>query len=87
MKRENWRRVTSPSERVLESYKKLFLRNQSKWMRRSKLEQKHLGESFKHSGKDYVLIGTVDIHNNMIVKDSEGNYYFVHSDVIDSILL
>ena len=56
-------------------------------MRRSKLEQKHLGSKFEHSGKSYELVGTVDIHNNMIVKDSEDNYYFIHSDVIDSILL
>jgi len=38
-------------------------------------------------GNEYTLIGTVDSKNNMLIKSSDDRYFFVHSDILDSIIL
>jgi len=79
-----FKQVVQPSEGVMESYKKLFNRNQSKWMRRSKLEISDLGKEFVWEDKTYILEGSIDAIN-MIVKESESNkYYRVHSDLVSA---
>ena len=60
--------VVAPSEGVLESYKKLFKRNQTKWMRRSKLEIDHLDKEFEFDGVSYILEGSID-STMMIIRD------------------
>lgn len=75
--------VVAPSEGVLESYKKLFKRNQTKWMRRSKLEINHLDREFGFEGIPYILEGTID-SNMMIIRDiNSGKFYRVYSDLVD----
>lgn len=74
--------VIEPSEGVMTSYKKLYKRNQSKWMRRSKLEVSDLDKEFGWDGKNYILEGAID-SLNMIVKETESNkYYRVHIDLV-----
>ena len=51
------------------------------------MESEHLGTSFVLDGVEYVLLGTVDTKNTMLIKSPEDRYFFVHSDVIDSIIL
>ena len=82
-----WKRIKEPTDAMKDHYKKLFERNQSKWMRRSHLENSNLGEAFLFKGREYILQGTVDGKDTMIVSDSENNYYFVHSDIIDTLIL
>lgn len=83
-----WQKTVCPTEKMFEYYKKLFLRNQNKWIRRSKLEPYHLGQEFKKDKKLYKLLGSVDIKNNMIINEiGTNNYYFIHSDEIDYYLL
>lgn len=81
------REVNKPSESMLKYYSDLFKRNQRKWMRRSKIESEHLGTSFVFEGTEYVLLGTVDTKNTMLIRSSDDRYFFVHSDVIDQIIL
>lgn len=79
-----FKQVVEPSEGVMESYRKLFNRNQSKWMRRSKLELSDLGKDFIWEDKTYTLEGSID-SINMIVRESESNkYYRVHSDLVSA---
>jgi len=86
-KKGDIREVKKPSDSMLSYYSNLFKRNQSKWMRRSKMESSHLGTSFIMEGNEYTLIGTVDSKNNMLIKSSDDRYFFVHSDILDSIIL
>jgi len=87
-KKYEWKRIKEPTENMLAHYEKLFRRNQNKWMRRSKMEESHFGAIFEKKGKEYQLLGSVDNRDNMLVAETNGeNYYFVHSDVIDSFLL
>jgi len=77
-----FKQVVEPSESVMESYRKLFNRNQSKWMRRSKLEPSDLGRDFIWMDKTYTLEGAIDAMN-MLVRETESNkYYRVHSDLV-----
>jgi hypothetical protein len=79
-----FKQVVEPSEGVMESYRKLFNRNQSKWMRRSKLEISDLGKDFIWEDKTYILEGSIDAIN-MIVRESESNkYYRVHTDLVSA---
>jgi hypothetical protein len=75
--------VVSPSEGVLGSYKNLFKRNQTKWMRRSKIEVAHLDQEFEVEGSTYILEGTID-SNMMIIRSKDtGKFYRVYSDLVD----
>lgn len=79
-----FKQVIEPSEGVMESYRKLFNRNQSKWMRRSKLEISDLGKNFIWEDKTYTVEGAIDAMY-MIVKETESNkYYRVHSDLVSA---
>lgn len=87
-KKIEWRRIRKPTEYMFKYYEKMFKRNQGKWIRRSKLESEDLGREFKAGEIHYKLLGSVDAKDNMLVVDmAEGNYYMVHSDIIDSYLL
>lgn len=75
--------VVAPSDGVLDSYKKLFKRNQTKWMRRSKLEVSHLDKEFEFEGTSYILEGSID-SSMMIIRGKEsGKFYRVYSDLVD----
>lgn len=75
--------VVAPSPGVLDSYKKLYKRNQTKWMRRSKLEVSHLDLEVEIEGSTYVLEGSID-SSMMIIRSKEtGKFYRVYSDLMD----
>jgi len=77
-----FKQVIEPSESLMGSYRKLFNRNQSKWMRRSKLELSDLGKDFIWENKTYTVEGAIDAMN-MLVRETESNkYYRVHSDLV-----
>jgi len=78
--------VVQPSEGVMKSYKNLFQRNQSKWMRRSKMEVSHLDAEFIWEGKEFVLEGSIDSLMMIIREKESGKFYRVHSDLVDSAL-
>ena len=78
--------VVQPSEGVMKSYKDLFQRNQSKWIRRSKMEIGHLNGEFIWEGKEFILEGSIDSLMMIIREKERGKFYRVHSDLVDSAL-
>lgn len=78
--------IKEPFKETLEYYKKLYERNQEKFIRKSLLEVKHLGSEFEYSGKKLTLMGSIDA-NLMLVKDEEGKYYRLDSSPISKIIL
>ena len=78
--------VVEPSEGVMKSYKNLFQRNQSKWIRRSKMEISHLDCEFIWEGKKFILEGSIDSLMMIIREKESGKFYRVHSDLVDSAL-
>ena len=77
----SFRKINEPSDSIKDYYRKLYNRNQDKFIRRSKLECKHLDSVFEIDGNEYRLIGSVDSNRMIIVNESNNSYYFVHSDI------
>jgi len=83
----SFKKINEPSNTMKFHYKKLYNRNQDKFIRRSKLECKHLDSVFELDGDQYRLIGSVDSNRMIIVKESDNSYYFVHSDIPTAAIL
>lgn len=75
--------MREPTDSLKESWKKLYLRNQSKWIRRSKLTKEHLGQEFLWEGIEYCLEGSVDSLQMLVRRIGDDKYFRVHSDLID----
>lgn len=84
---KNYRAVKEPTEGVKEHYANYFKRNQTKFMRRSKLEESHLGSEFEFDGKTFKLLGSVDPVLMFVVDINENKYYFLHCDVVTEQIL
>ena len=78
--------MREPSKDLVEYYKSLYERNQTKFIRRSQLEVEHLGSVFEHEDKSLTLIGSIDAML-MLVKDTDGKYYMLDSSVISKKIL
>lgn len=81
------KRIKEPSEKLLEYYEKYYHRNQNKWMRRSKLEDKHLFIDFEMGKVNYKLLGSVS-ENEVLIKDLDNECFYIShiDDVTKSIL-
>lgn len=80
------KKIKEPTDSLKEYYKNLFKRNQNKWMRRSKLEESHIGSLFILEGEQYELLGAIDT-SQVLVKSSDNSFYMAHiDDVTKSIL-
>ena len=73
--------IGTPSESLKEYYAKLYRRNQTKFIRRSKLELEHLGSEFEYGGNTYKIIGSMDSILMVIMNVNDNKYYKVHSDI------
>lgn len=76
MARKKIREIKEPTENMLSFYEKLFLRNQSKWIRRSNLQQSHLGSEFIFEGETHKLIGSSN-SMEVIIKNQKSDKYFI----------
>lgn len=85
--RHNYRAIKEPTPGIKEHYAEYYRRNQSKFMRRSKLEIQHLGEEFSFDGKKFKLLGAVDPKLMFVVDLDENRYYFLHSDIVTDRIL
>jgi hypothetical protein len=87
MARKKIREIKEPTQNMLDFYEKLFLRNQSKWIRRSHLEQSHLGSEFVLEGEKYKLLGSSS-SMEVVIKNQKSDKYFIVSidEVTRSIL-
>ena len=86
-KPKNYRPVKEPSQAMKEHYETYFKRSQTKFMRRSKLEESHLGSEFEFDGKNFKLLGSVDPLLMFVVDTNENRYYFLHCDVVTDRIL
>jgi hypothetical protein len=86
-KSQSYRPVKEPSKEVKEYYENYFRRNQNKFMRRSKLEESHLGSEFDYDDKRFKLLGAVDPNLMFVLDINENRYYFLHSDIVTDKIL
>ena len=76
MARKKIREIKEPTQNMLDYYEKLFLRNQSKWIRRSNLQESHLGSEFLLEGEKYKLLGSSS-SMEVVVKNQNSDKYFI----------
>ncbi len=74
------REIKEPSVSMADYYGKLFKRNQSKWIRRSKLEPEHLGSEFFFEGDTAKLIGSMNSEEVILKLENENKFWVVHID-------
>jgi hypothetical protein len=81
------KKIKTPSDSLQKHYQDLFKRNQNKWMRRSKLENHHLGSKFILEEEEYELIGSVDSTQVLIRKTLDETFYMEHIDIVTKLIL
>jgi hypothetical protein len=83
----DFKKINEPSESIKKHYAKMYERNQNKFIRRSKLEQSHLGSEFPYGDKTLRLIGAADGDRMVVVDESDNTYYLIHSDIPTNAIL
>jgi hypothetical protein len=81
------RKIKKPTESMRKYYEDLYLRNQSKWMRRSKLEQSHLGSEFIFLQENHKLLGSSSSTDVVLSNLESGEFYIVHIDDVTPLIL
>jgi hypothetical protein len=84
---ETVKHIRKPEQTMIEHYKNLFARNQSKWIRKSMLEPKDLGSVFEHEGEEFELIGSVSPKEFIIKSNADDKHYIVLNHFVDQYLL
>ena len=79
--------MREPSKDLVEYYKSLYERNQTKFIRRSKLEMEHIGQEFEYDGKTLRLMGSIDSILMLVFDVNENKYYRIHSDFVTNGIL
>ena len=83
----DFKKINEPSESIKKHYAKMYERNQNKFIRRSKLEQSHLGSEFLYDNRTLKLIGAADGDRMVVVDESDNTYYLIHSDIPTNAIL
>ncbi len=81
------KKIKEPTESMRKHYGEIFLRNQSKWIRRSKLETGHLGTSFLFEGEDAILVGSISSDQVLLHLTEADEYMIVHIDDVSRAIL
>jgi hypothetical protein len=82
-----YKKIKQPTSSMSKYYKDLFIRNQSKWIRRSKLEPSHIDSEFLLEGSKYFLRGSVNSNQVLIESVETAEFMMVNIDLVtDSIL-
>ena len=76
MIRKPAKRIKEPTQNLIEYYEKNFVRNQRKWITRSKLTEEHLGAEFDLNGEKHKLLGTVK-EDEVLVHNIDTDEYFI----------
>ena len=79
---KEFKSMREPSDSLKEYYIKMYERNQTKFIRRSKLEMEHIGQEFEYDGKTLSLIGSIDPILMLVFDGNENKYYRIHSDLV-----
>jgi len=82
-----FKEIKKPSDSMMDHYRQQFIRNQNKWMRRSKLTPEHLDAEFKLEKKKYQLRGSFDPTQFIIEENGSGKFFMVDSDRVDKAIL
>ena len=83
----DFKKMNEPSDSIKKHYAKMYERNQNKFIRRSKLEQSHLGSEFLYDDRTLKLIGAADGDRMVVVDESDNTYYLIHSDIPTNAIL
>jgi len=81
------RKIKEPTDSMRKYYGDQFLRNQSKWIRRSKLETDHLGIEFTFEGENAILVGSMTSEEVLLHLTSDDEYMIVHIDDVSRAIL
>jgi len=81
------RKIKEPTDSMRKYYADLFVRNQSKWMRRSKLEASHLETNFSFEGENSTLIGSLSSEEVLLHITEANEYIVVHIDDVSREIL
>ena len=76
-----------PTASMSKYYKDLFIRNQSKWIRRSKLEPSHVDQEFTLDGEKFYLRGSVNPTQVIIESESNKQFMTVNIDLVTQSIL
>jgi len=81
------RKIKEPTDSMRKYYGDMFIRNQSKFMRRSKLEPSHLNLEFTFEKSEVELIGSLSPEECMIHVKAKDMYLVVHIDDVTKAIL
>lgn len=76
-----------PTVAMSKYYKDLYIRNQSKWIRRSKLEPSHIDSEFILDGEKFYLRGSVNPTQVLIESDTTKQFMMVNIDLVTESIL
>lgn len=81
------REIKEPTKGMLDFYSNLFKRNQSKWIRRSKLEPSHLGIEFDFNDEKAIIIGSMNSEDVVLHLIESNKYLVTHIDGVTQEIL
>jgi len=87
LKGKRRRRIKEPTDSMRKYYGDQFVRNQSKWIRRSKLEPSHLGNSFIFEKKEAILLGSMTSEEALVHFTESDEYIVIHIDDVTRAIL
>jgi hypothetical protein len=74
-----FKEIKKPTDSLLKHYRDQFIRNQNKWIRRSKITVEQLDAEFKMEGKEFFLRGSFSATEFLL--EEVGTERFFRSDV------
>ena len=72
-----FKQIKPPSDSLLKHYQEQYIRNQNKWIRRSKLMPEHLNQEFLLDGEEFWLRGSVSPVEVVVEKKSTSEFFFI----------
>ena len=87
LKGKRRRRIKEPTDSMRKYYGEQFVRNQSKWIRRSKLEPSHLGTTFTFEKEEAVLVGSMTSEEVLVHFKESDEYMVIHIDDVTRTIL
>lgn len=82
-----FREIKKPTDSLLTYYRDQFIRNQNKWIRRSKITSDQLDLQFKMEGKKYFLRGSFSPTEFLIEEAETEKFFRTDTDRVDAIIL
>jgi hypothetical protein len=89
LKVSHFKEIKKPTDSMLSFYENMFKRNQSKFIRRSKLDVSHLGCEFNYADKKMKMkiLGAMDANLMVAENVEDGKCYIIHGDSVTNSIL